>query len=299
MFSVVRPFSSSHIPKLAARQISQRTFLRQGFAHFNSTSTKSRRFRVSYFWYGLCLAFGASAGYAVSSFAAPSPLPVPGSREDQLALEALALDIDSLEIVKALRAEGYHLHADTPLNEIGKGHRGWMELDVKRNMTEAALDKERPSRTLTMESMAGAQGLGVQRVFWNSETRELVAVVWMGAALSGWPGLAHGGAIAIVFKDAMLRLVAGPNVPVDSIPPPSFMSVTYARPTPILNYYILRASFSTPDIPQQAPAPKPTPVGKSTTSGPAPAVEVSATLETLEGKVCVRAKGTFPRSGGP
>jgi len=60
--------------------------------------------------------------------------------------------------------------------------------------------------------LAGSQGLGIQRAFWNAETREMVAVVWIGGALSGWPSLAHGGAIATIFEDVMSRMVAGPDV---------------------------------------------------------------------------------------
>ncbi|ORY18804.1 hypothetical protein BCR34DRAFT_472765 [Clohesyomyces aquaticus] len=302
-----RPIHIPRLQRLPQSRISPLKTLSPYSPRFNSASTRPRRFRLSYIWYAVCLCFGVGTGYIATSFIAPPPYPKPGSQEDELALHALASDVDSLDVVKTLRAEGFHLHADTPLNEIGKGHRGWMELDVKRNITEAASDNGQSTRTLTRQSMAGVQGLGVQRVFWNSETRELVAVVWMGGALTGWPGLAHGGAIATIFEEAMLRLVAGPNVSVDSIPPPSSMSLTYARPSLSLNHYVLRASFSTPDLPQEAPPPEPLPAKswlpswKDFTKKPVqeahkPAVEVSATLETLEGKVCVRAKGTFSGS---
>lgn len=165
-------------------------------------------------WYGLVLTTSAYLGYMVRNFASPPPLPLPGTQEDELELQALSADIDALPVVKSMRAQTYHLHSDTPLPEAGKvaAHVGWVELDIKRHITESKDDWGKKTRTLTGESMAGFKGLGVQRAFWNAETGELVAVVWIGSSLSGWPGLAHGGAIATIFEDAMSRMVAGPNV---------------------------------------------------------------------------------------
>lgn len=86
------------------------------------------------------------------------------------------------------------------------------------------------------------------------------------------------------------------------------MSVTYAQPTHILNYYVLRAYFSEPKLPRIAPPPEPEPgkfwlpswkdLTKKVTSADVsiPTVELNGTLESLEGRVHVRAKGTFPAS---
>ncbi|KAF2190548.1 hypothetical protein K469DRAFT_656960 [Zopfia rhizophila CBS 207.26] len=300
-----RPHSSLPLLKYAARPLLHRRHPSPSIARLNSTSPPAR-FRLSYLWYGFCLAFGIGTGYAVRSFAAPPPLPKPGSREDQLALDALRSDVDALEIVKTLRAEGYHLHSDTPLKESGKGKGGWRELDIKTDIAKTTNNENKITRTLTQQSMAGAQGLVVQRAFWNSETRELVAVVWFGGALCGWPGLAHGGAIATAFDEVFSRVVVGPDSSLDSIPSPLSLSVTYARPTQTLNFYILRTSFSTPDIPQAAPAPEPIPKSwlpswkdftkKSVTADPEPTVQLSGTLETVDQKVCVKAKASFPAS---
>jgi hypothetical protein len=73
------------------------------------------------------------------------------------------------------------------------------------------------SRTLTKVSCAGARGFGVQRVFWNAATKELVAVIWFGGAVSGWPGLAHGGAIATVFTETLSRALIGPDRPLGKL----------------------------------------------------------------------------------
>jgi hypothetical protein len=39
----------------------------------------------------------------------------------------------------------------------------------------------------------------------------MVAVIWIGGGLAGWPGVAHGGAIATIFEETMARMVRGPN----------------------------------------------------------------------------------------
>ena len=107
---------------------------------------------------------------------------------------------------------------------------GWRELDVETVLSDIGIQKsavrfgnaplknvdegdtgKQVTRTLTQQTMAGTRGLGVQRAFWNAATRELIAVVWFGGALSGWPGLAHGGAIATVFDEGFSRIVAGPE----------------------------------------------------------------------------------------
>lgn len=85
------------------------------------------------------------------------------------------------------------------------------------------------------------------------------------------------------------------------------MSVTYARPTPSFNTYILRTSFSAPDIPQDEPPKEKAPAKtwlpfwkdftkQSTSVEPERPLEISGTLESLDGEVKVRAKGTWPAS---
>ncbi|KAF2737559.1 hypothetical protein EJ04DRAFT_574513 [Polyplosphaeria fusca] len=272
---------------------------------FRSSSTKASRFRVSYLWYALCLAGGLGIGTVCRTYVAPAPLPAPGSHGDEVVLGDLGTNIDQLDVVKSLRAQGYHLHSDVSLDGATKGNGSWTELGIKRSLTEAAQDRDSTTRTITQRSLAGARGFGVQRAFWNPDTREMIAVVWMGGALSGWPGMVHGGAAVTLFEDAMARTIAGPNVSLDSIPPLLSVSVTYARPTHILNFYILRTRFETPKLPQAAPPLEPAPAKswlppwkdlmKKPTPIPDP-VELIATLESLDGTVCVRARGIWPTS---
>jgi hypothetical protein len=166
--------------------------------------------RWSYLWYSSILALGITTGLSARHFAAPLGLLPPGSPDDKLILQSLSQDIDNLEIVKRLRKESFNLHRDTSVvPSASPGSRkiwgkGWVELDV-----DPSKELEAGGKGL-LGAMSGTRGLGVQRAFWNEETKEMVAVVWLGGGLAGWPGVAHGGAIATIFEEAMARLVRGP-----------------------------------------------------------------------------------------
>lgn len=162
------------------------------------------RIRWSYLWYASILAVGVTTGLAARQFAAPLGLLTPGSPEDKLILDSLSQDVDRLEVVQAMRKQSFNLHADAPLSAAGGGDRfkvkGWTEIDIDLAKDDKGL----------LGSMSGTRGLGVQRAFWNAETGELVAVVWIGGGLAGWPGVGHGGAIATIFEEIMARMVRGP-----------------------------------------------------------------------------------------
>lgn len=162
------------------------------------------KFRWSYLWYGTILSLGVGTGFAARHFAAPLGLPEPGSKDDARILDSLNVDIDKLEIVQDLRKQSYSVHSDVPISSAAdvETPKVWLEIDLSKGEVE---------KGGLLGAMSGTRGLGVQRAFWNSETREMVAVVWIGGGLSGWPGVAHGGAIATVFEEAMARMVRGPN----------------------------------------------------------------------------------------
>jgi hypothetical protein len=165
------------------------------------------RIRWSYLWYASILALGITTGLGARHFAAPLGLPTPGSPADKLILESLGQDIDKLDIVQSLRQQSFNLHADAPLTGAAGADRfkvkGWVEVDV-----QSAKDGEAHG---ILGALSGTRGLGVQRAYWNAETKEMVAVVWIGGGLAGWPGVAHGGAIATIFDETMARMVKGPS----------------------------------------------------------------------------------------
>jgi hypothetical protein len=87
---------------------------------------------------------------------------------------------------------------------------------------------------------------------------------------------------------------------------PSSLKVTYAKPTYSLDFYVLRASFAKPNLPQTEPVPEPeaeptkswlswlSPQKDMTKrSEPGQMIEIIGTLESVKGDLCVRAKGTF------
>lgn len=168
------------------------------------------RIRWSYFWYAGILALGITTGLGARQFAAPLGLPTPGSPEDKLILQSLSQDVDRLEVVQSLRKQSFNLHTDTPISPPGRGEKfkvkGWVEVEF-----DFAKGEEAEGRKGILGALSGTRGFGVQRAFWNAETKEMVAVVWIGGGLAGWPGVAHGGAIATVFEETMARMVRGPS----------------------------------------------------------------------------------------
>ncbi|KAF1962764.1 hypothetical protein CC80DRAFT_398892 [Byssothecium circinans] len=237
--------------------------------------SKPRRFRAARIWYGLVFAGGLGLGFIVKDFVGASPWPAPGTQEDELYLKACTKEIEDLDIVKYMRSQSRPRQTDpttdsgsppaTPTSqqssEAEAEQKAWIELDIKNNITESKDDWGYRTRTATFQSMAGTRGLGVQRAFMNAETGELVAVVWIGKSLSGWPGLAHGGAIATIFQDCMARMVAGPAAKWSWLP-------------------------SWKDMTKKAQPGE----AKET-------VEIVGTLEDVNGDLLVRAKGTYPVAG--
>jgi acyl-coenzyme A thioesterase PaaI-like protein len=67
-----------------------------------------------------------------------------------------------------------------------------------------AVPRSSPPR-ITAGAMSGSRGLAQQTIFHNKTTGELVNVVYFGGALSGWPGVVHGGALATVLDESLGR----------------------------------------------------------------------------------------------
>ncbi|KZM18767.1 uncharacterized protein EKO05_0006637 [Ascochyta rabiei] len=292
-------FRARHLLNRTPFHVANRTSQHSRCQHSPFELPLQSKFRWSYLWYGSILALGISTGLGARHFAAPLGLPEPGSRDDALILQSLNADVDKLDIVKELRKKSYSVHSDVPLSSAAgvEVPKAWLEMDLGKSEVEQGG---------LLSVMSGTRGLGVQRAFWNADTREMVAVVWIGGGLSGWPSVAHGGAIATIFEEAMARMVRGPDGNIEQVHRPSSLKVTYAKPTYSLDFYVLRASFAQPTLPQTEPVPEPeaeptkswlswlSPQKDMTKkSEPGQLIEIIGTLESVKGELCVRAKGTF------
>lgn len=236
----------------------------------NAAPSLLRKYRGIILWTSVGLAVGGTTGIMASHTIAPPPHPLPGTHEDGILMQDLNARIDSEFKVKVLRGKCTAVAASL------RGDEGvWRELDPK------TLDG-----SLVKDSLGGARSLGVQRVFWNEKEHELVAVVWFGGAMSGWPGVTHGGGIATVLADKMTlaaRLAKGIIPAQDASHGPSEptrLDLTYKKPTYANAFYVVRA------VPRY---------GAFETLSPND-MEVDAQLETLDGTVCVQVKGTVPVS---
>ncbi|KAI9804936.1 MAG: hypothetical protein M1833_006239 [Piccolia ochrophora] len=199
---------------------------------------------------GASLLIGLTVGTFFLPTVSPPSLAPPHTPLDVSRITRLTNTALNLPISQTLRAEG-----------------GWTEWPAYSNMTP----EERAGR-LSSGAMGGSRGLGVQHIFWNEAERKSVQVVWLGGALSGWPGVTHGGAIATVMDEALGRVAA--RVLPAQTGVTANLSLTYRSPTPTGSFYVLRAE----------------PVREECGERKA---RVRATLETVDGKVCVEAAALF------
>lgn len=137
------------------------------------------------------------------------------------------------------------------------------------------------SARISSGPLSGSHGLAFQRIFYNKETGELVSVVYFGPATTGWPGVVHGGALALVLDEtlgrcAILKFPARTGVT-------ARLELTYRAPTIASRYYVVRARPAVTENGESADE-------KSKSDRK---MWVDGTLETLDGKVHVRAKALF------
>ncbi|KAF2155637.1 hypothetical protein K461DRAFT_290646 [Myriangium duriaei CBS 260.36] len=139
---------------------------------------------------------------------------------------------------------------------------------------------------MTRGALGGSRGLAVERVFWNARESELVAVVWLGDALCGWPKVVHGGLLATTIGEkagmaaALLRdeLVGGARIDVKNWRDLESMDVQYKKPTYAGAFHVIRA------------------VPRVVTESGRRSIEVDSVLETMEGQVSVKVIGKVPVS---
>jgi hypothetical protein len=269
-----------------------------------STAPKSffRRHRRAAWITGAALTGGLLGTFVFHSIAPPA-MPEPGSREDEILMADLNRSIDDEFKVKVLRGKCLGVS-----KQLRGAQGGWVEI-VPRPAETGSPDAAEKKGLLT--SLEGAKGLGVERVFWERGEHMLVAVVWFGGSLSGWPGVTHGGVIAteLAEKFALVESLASTPAAVsaaaipqrlpgtgshaqmafsaDPLEEPAQLSLSYIKPTYANGFYVVRISPSAPieeDPKHIVP------------SEPFGGHEYEATIETMDARVCVKAKAKFAPS---
>ncbi|KAK5128994.1 hypothetical protein LTR85_000327 [Meristemomyces frigidus] len=260
-----------------------------------------KRNRSPIAWSSFALALGLMGGTLVLHTVAPPPLPEAGTHEDGILIADLNKRIDEEFKVKVLRGKCLGV-----AKALKGAEGGWVEI-VPPPAEEASLRQGG-----LVDQMKGAKGLGVERVFWDRGEHKLVAIIWFGGALSGWPGVTHGGAIATELSDKLAlaaSLAEGSNsdisaaampqrlpgtgnhakmfVPTTKPDEPAQLSLSYVKPTMANNFYVIRVQPSL-ELDQQSEEIVP--------SEPTGGHEYEATLETLDVRVCVKAKARFAAS---
>ncbi|KAI5293808.1 hypothetical protein KEM52_005185 [Ascosphaera acerosa] len=108
----------------------------------------------------------------------------PGSPEDVDCLARLETACDRLPLVKRLRADPAE----------------WEEWQPYSNFSE----EEKRGR-LTSGCLSGSRALGFQRVFWSEKQQKAICIIHPGNAVTGWPGVVHGGLQATILDEALAR----------------------------------------------------------------------------------------------
>ena len=134
------------------------------------------------------LLLGLGLGQFIRAVVLPPPLPVPDTPEDEILRAALHKEVDRLPIVVELRTQ----------------RETWLEYAAYMDQPET-----KKLAHMTAGAMSGSRGLAVQRVFWNQSEHRLINVVFLGGALTGWPGVTHGGAVATTGEPGARREWAG------------------------------------------------------------------------------------------
>lgn len=264
----------------------------------SSTPTPSlfRRYRRALIWSTLAATFGAAAGNFALHLVAPPAMPMAGTHEDNILIADLNRRIDDDFKVKVLRGKCLGVAKQLKGEEAG-----WVEI------LPATLEagEQLPFHDGLADQLQGAKGLGVQRVFWNRIEQKMVAIVWFGGALSGWPGVVHGGLLATALEDkfALAAALAHGSSEVSSAAVPQRLpgsgshatmyapiagtlepvqfSIDYKKPTYANYFHVIRI----------------TPAHSQEMQGGVrygiPGAEWMATLETMDSQICVQAAAKF------
>lgn len=132
----------------------------------------------------LFLLLGTAAGASLRILITPPVPPAPGTPEDEYTTSVLHSQAAALPIVRQLNAD--------PSFESWEAYQ--------------TLTPEHRAQHIMAGSLAGARGVGgYQRIWYNASTGEFISVVFLGGAITGWPGVVHGGALATLLDESMAR----------------------------------------------------------------------------------------------
>lgn len=194
---------------------------------------------------------GSLAGKAVLGIVAPPPVPPAGSVKDEILKAQMRRVGEELPIVRSLSTDP-----------------NWISHDAYANIP----DEDKAGRLTSGPLAAGGALGGFQRVFSNRESGEVVTVIFFGPAVSGWPGVVHGGVTSTVMDEQLGRCA------VKTLPAKTGVTATldvnFLKPVFINSFYVIRA------LPQAE--------GKTDTK-----CWVNGRLETLDGQVCAEAKALY------
>jgi acyl-coenzyme A thioesterase PaaI-like protein len=100
---------------------------------------------------------------------------------------------------------------------------------------------EEKRHRITSGPLGGARGLGgYQRIFHNAKTGEFITVVWIGSALSGWPGVTHGGVTATILDESMGRCAIA-RFPVQT-GMTAYLNFNFVKPVRTRGFCVVRAN---------------------------------------------------------
>ena len=149
------------------------------------TARRSGRSYRPYIYAATFALLGLSVGKFISLTLIPPALPAPHSPADEMLLSRLNAALEALPITRSLRSQ-----PDV-----------WQEWEAYSSLAPG--DKV---HRLGPGPMGGSRGLAVQRIFWNEAERKAISILFFGGGLSGWPGVTHGGATAIVMDESLGRV---------------------------------------------------------------------------------------------
>ncbi|RKF71082.1 putative thioesterase family protein [Golovinomyces cichoracearum] len=239
-----------------------------------------------YIYAALFFAIGTLAGNFVCTIIIPPVPPEPESLEDRLMIEYLHTQAEKLPLVQSLRSDGTWTNVN--VKKIGSSSN---ETGAENDNKEG--EKERLKRRLTIGPLAGSRALGgYQQIFRNSETGEIINIVWFGAALSGWPGVTHGGLLATVLDETLGRCAMGFLESRTAVT--ANLQLDYLKPVLTNGFFVIRTTPLKEDDKQKNVA-----NGEAMEKYENKKVShsrkqwVTGSLETVTGDTCVRAKALF------